>query len=260
MMHPLQHRTDPPAGHPWSPPAGISRRNHALRRAGQDLVGIEGRVLEAGAGTARFLRALRGINPGIAPVACDLVLDGLQHAQREDPAVMAAQADLTALPFRAGAFKAALVFDVLEHLQRPEQAIAEIWRVLEPGGRLHALVPCEGQPLTLHWLMWKTGVGADIKERSVGHVQRFTHGSVLTLLRAQGFTVSGVSYSMHPLGQMKDVLLHLEDDRRLPGWLSRNPLYRTVNRGLWVGAFVESALLARVPLSAVALHLTAVKR
>ncbi|MSQ26796.1 MAG: class I SAM-dependent methyltransferase [Dehalococcoidia bacterium] len=251
--------TPTPVNQPWAPPAGISRRNQTLTRARRDLAGIRGRVLEAGAGTARFVRGLRSANPAIQPIACDLVLDGLKYARRQDAAIEAAQADITSLPFRAGAFKAVLVFDVLEHLPRPQDAVAELWRVLEPNGRLHALVPCEGQPLTLHWLMWKSGVGADIKERSVGHVQRFTHRGILTLLTGQGFTITNVSYSMHPLGQAKDVLLHLEEDHRLPRWLARNPLYRAINRGLWAGAFVESTVLRNVPLSAVALHITAVK-
>ncbi len=244
---------------PWSPPADISRRNLALTRAGRDLNGVHGRVLEGGAGTARFLRALRQLNPAVDPIACDLALSGLRYARHQDPAIQAAQADFTALPFRSGAFQAVLVFDVLEHLHQPQEAIAEIWRVLEPGGLVHALVPCEGQPLTLHWLMWKTGLGADIKKRSVGHVQRFTHGNFVKMLTAQGFRVTRVSYSMHPLGQIKDVLLHLEDDHRLPRWLSRNPVYRAFTLGLWGGAYVESSLLARIPFSAVALHLTAMK-
>ncbi|MEK7215035.1 MAG: class I SAM-dependent methyltransferase [Chloroflexota bacterium] len=251
--------TPTPFDQPWSPPAGVSRRNQTLTRARHDLAGIRGRVLEAGAGTARFVRALRAANPEIQPIVCDLVRDGLKYARRQDGTIEAAQADITNLPFRTGAFKAVLVFDVLEHLLRPQDAVAELWRVLEPGGKLHTLVPCEGQPCTLHWLMWKTGVGAGIKERSVGHVQRFTHRSITNLLIGRGFNISTVSYSMHPMGQVKDVLLHLEEDHRLPPWLARNPLFRAVNRGLWAGAFVESTVLRNVPISAVALHITAVK-
>jgi SAM-dependent methyltransferase len=50
---------------------------------------------------------------------------------------------LTALPYRDGEFDRALCLDVLEHLSFDEQprALAELWRVLKPGGRLLVSVP-----------------------------------------------------------------------------------------------------------------------
>lgn len=41
-----------------------------------------------------------------------------------------------ALPFEDGAFDLVISSEVLEHLERPEDAIAEVHRVLAPGGRL----------------------------------------------------------------------------------------------------------------------------
>lgn len=247
----------PDAG--WQPEVALRRRNLAFLRAVGELRGRSGRVLEVGAGTARFLRGLREEFPEIEAHACDMEHDGLVLGQKSDGSLRPVQGDLTALPYRDGSFQAVLVFDVFEHLYRPEDGIGEVWRVLAPGGVLHALVPCEGHPLTLHWLLWKTNIGADIKRRSVGHVQRFTHGHLAGLLHAAGFRVQRTSYSMHPIGQVKDILLHLQQLGDLPGWLARNPLYRAVSVALWGGAYLESSLLARIPISAVAVHVTATK-
>jgi SAM-dependent methyltransferase len=52
-------------------------------------------------------------------------------------------ADLTALPFRAGAFHAAINVVTLEHLPEPARALAEIARTLDPGGRLLVAAPHE---------------------------------------------------------------------------------------------------------------------
>jgi SAM-dependent methyltransferase len=52
-------------------------------------------------------------------------------------------ADLTALPFRTGAFHAAINVVTLEHLREPARALAEIARTLEPGGRLLLAAPHE---------------------------------------------------------------------------------------------------------------------
>lgn len=45
-------------------------------------------------------------------------------------------ADAARIPFADQVFDAVILFDVLEHLEHPERAIAEIFRVLKPGGTL----------------------------------------------------------------------------------------------------------------------------
>jgi SAM-dependent methyltransferase len=52
-------------------------------------------------------------------------------------------ADLTALPFRDGAFDAAINVVTLEHLPEPGRALKEIARTLEPGGLLLLAAPHE---------------------------------------------------------------------------------------------------------------------
>jgi SAM-dependent methyltransferase len=54
-----------------------------------------------------------------------------------------AVADLTALPFGAGAFDAAIHMVTMEHLPEPSLALAEIARTLAPGGRLLIAAPHE---------------------------------------------------------------------------------------------------------------------
>ena len=54
-----------------------------------------------------------------------------------------AMADLTALPFRTGAFDAALNIVTLEHLREPACALGEIARTLAPGGLLLVAAPQE---------------------------------------------------------------------------------------------------------------------
>jgi SAM-dependent methyltransferase len=52
-------------------------------------------------------------------------------------------ADLTALPFRAGAFDAAVHIVTIEHLKEPGLALAEMARTLTPGGSLLIAAPHE---------------------------------------------------------------------------------------------------------------------
>jgi SAM-dependent methyltransferase len=52
-------------------------------------------------------------------------------------------ADLVRLPFRNGVFDAAINVVTLEHVAEPAAALAELNRVLRPGGRLLLIVPHE---------------------------------------------------------------------------------------------------------------------
>ena len=96
------------------------------------------------------------------------------------------------------------MFDVLEHLEMPGASLAEIHRVLEPGGLFHLYVPCEGGFLSLASLLNQLGWKA--KERYAGHIQRFTRSSLQELIEAERFQVNGVVWSGHVVGQIADVL------------------------------------------------------
>lgn len=93
------------------------------------------RVLDAGAGEGRYA-------PRFARqryCAVDLAVgDAAWDYSRLD-----ALADLAALPFRDGAFHAALHVVTIEHLPEPARALGEIGRVLAPGGRLLVAAPHE---------------------------------------------------------------------------------------------------------------------
>lgn len=122
---------------------------------------VEGHVLEVGVGT--------GVNLPLYPptatvVALDFSAPMLRRALRR-PArarVRAVRADLHHLPFRDGAFDVVTGSLVFCSVAGPERALAEVYRVLRPGGRLLLLEHTRGQGLgawltdRLHplWLAW----------------------------------------------------------------------------------------------------------
>jgi SAM-dependent methyltransferase len=93
------------------------------------------RVLDAGAGEGQYARHFtRHRYCGV-----DLAVgDALWNYSRLD-----VRADLTALPFRAGVFDAALHIVTIEHLPEPACALAEMARSLKPGGVLLVAAPHE---------------------------------------------------------------------------------------------------------------------
>jgi SAM-dependent methyltransferase len=91
-------------------------------------------VLDVGCGPGHLCAAAAA--RGARPTGIDLADGMLAAARRNHPALEFRRADAEALPFADGAFDAALAAFVVNHLPRPEDAAAELRRVLAPGGRL----------------------------------------------------------------------------------------------------------------------------
>jgi SAM-dependent methyltransferase len=97
------------------------------------------RVLDVGCGAAN------GYAPEVAAVAASyLGVDVSERAvalARERGLEAQVVEDAAQLPFGDASFDVAVCVEVLEHLFRPDDAVAEIRRVLRPGGRLVASAP-----------------------------------------------------------------------------------------------------------------------
>ena len=92
-----------------------------------------GRLLDAGGGTGRVASQLRPLVDDI--VISDMSPGMLQQArQKNGLRPLVAQAEK--LPFSDGSFDRVLVVDALHHFCQQEEAVADLLRVLKPGGRL----------------------------------------------------------------------------------------------------------------------------
>jgi malonyl-CoA O-methyltransferase len=92
------------------------------------------RVLDVGSGTGALLA--RFARPGRQLAAADLATGMCAATRRAAPGARVAAADAEALPFRAASFDLVVSTSTLQWLPRLEGAIAEMRRVLLPGGVL----------------------------------------------------------------------------------------------------------------------------
>jgi SAM-dependent methyltransferase len=121
-------------------------------------------VLDAGAGECTFKdrfprQRYVGVDLGIGDAAWNY-------------AALDAIADLEAVPFRTGAFDAALNIVTLEHVREPRAVLAELCRVLKPGGRLLLIVPHEWEEhQTPHDYFRYTRYGAAYLLRQAGFAE-----------------------------------------------------------------------------------------
>lgn len=117
---------------------GIDRRwrRRALRELSQDLP--PGPVLDLCAGTLDLSAAIERDLPGRRVVAADFARDMLV-AGRDKSGASLAVADAMRLPFRDGAFAGVVCGFGMRNLADTRAGIAEVQRVLSPGGRFVVL-------------------------------------------------------------------------------------------------------------------------
>ncbi|HXV92721.1 MAG TPA: class I SAM-dependent methyltransferase, partial [Pseudonocardia sp.] len=174
-------------------------------------VGPGTRVLDLGAGQGRH--TFEALRRGAEVVAVDLAAGDLDVTRRWCAAMEqegevppggragTVRADLRRLPFPDGSVDRVIAAEVLEHISDDRAAIAEIARVLRPGGLAAVTVP-RWLPERICWALSDAYHAND-----GGHVRIYRAGALAGLLRAAGLVptvvrVVGVRQRpADPLGQ-----------------------------------------------------------
>lgn len=133
------------AGDPWEESAAWWQREFTdgadpeyteqiLPMAAEHLAGAA-EVLDVGCGEGQLARLAAGV-PGVRRVVgVDPTWAQIAEARRRGGGPAYARATASALPFPDGAFDAVVACLVFEHIGDADAAIAEVGRVLRPGGR-----------------------------------------------------------------------------------------------------------------------------
>jgi len=102
--------------------------------------------------------------------------------------------DATRLPFADNTFDRVITSEVLEHVQNDVRAIAEMVRVLKPGGTFAGTVPT-WFPEKINWMLSDE---YHAPKATGGHVRIYSETELKAKLRSAGLTVTG-SHHAHAL-------------------------------------------------------------
>lgn len=130
-------------------------------------------VLDAGAGQGTLSIKLAKL--GFEVTSADASKAAVKVLRDRAPGRVA-EADVTSLPFEDESFDAAVLGEVLEHVEDDRQALAEVARVLRPRGVLALSVPADPKLY-------------GPSDRWAGHVRRYTRPALLEACSAAGLTV-----------------------------------------------------------------------
>jgi len=144
---------------------------------------FSGRVLDIGSGIGEFLE--------LYPDAIGIDMNPDCVASCLKKGLKCIEGSAYHLPFDDGFFDGVLLNNVLEHLERPEDALAEIWRVLKRGGSLIIEVPGE------------KGFRYDKT-----HIRFWGKASLTSFLEEHGFAAIKVNYFPVPFASAGSLLIH----------------------------------------------------
>jgi ubiquinone/menaquinone biosynthesis C-methylase UbiE len=135
------------------------------------------RMLDVGCGEGVVLRHLDQHLSGVTAIGLDVDGTGLRVAQSQN-SVSLVQGSVYALPFATGSFDLVMCCEVLEHVERPDAALAELARV--SGNRVLLSVP--------HEPIWCLSNIARLKYlrhfgNTTGHIQHWTRWGFLRFVR-----------------------------------------------------------------------------
>jgi SAM-dependent methyltransferase len=149
-------------------------RRHLLAQAIRGLQ--SGRALDIGAAGGGNTRVLR--EAGWSVAALEYGADGAQVAAERGLQVL--RGDATALPVEDHSLDLVVAFDVLEHILDHDAAVAEVRRVLRPGGSFLVAVPADPRLWSEH-------------DVAVDHVRRYTRVTLTDVLERGGFQIDSMT-------------------------------------------------------------------
>jgi SAM-dependent methyltransferase len=158
------------------------------------------RYLDVGVGGSGYT-VIEAARLGASAWGVDLSAVGVANAARLAgealPKAAAARcrfqvAGAESLPFKAGFFDAVSSVAVLEHVVEDRQAMAEIARVLKPGGRCFLTVPhaFRRTPLPLVPIIWSI-------DKLVGHLRHYTQEGLVEAMAPMGLRLVKTIHHMH---------------------------------------------------------------
>ncbi len=123
------------------------------------------RVLDIGCGVGLLLRKLKEARPGIEGTGADISAQAVAFVKKHGFSGVVGGFPTLDLP--SGTFDVILATEVLEHLSKPEQAVAEVIRLMKPDGQAILTVPDDC-------------LGPDVEVQHLWQFNRESFGALLT--------------------------------------------------------------------------------
>ncbi|HAC80681.1 MAG TPA: SAM-dependent methyltransferase [Deltaproteobacteria bacterium] len=214
------------------------------------------KILDVGCGEGRHVQhTLR--YPGVTAVGLDLgeqevrvtsqrldemrSIDFEMGGAVEDPGPAASiRGSSYDLPFADGEFDCVIISEVMEHLEEDERALAEVSRVLRPGGTLAVSVPREGPEA----VCWALSDEYPAPKSVGGHVRIYRDQELPQMLERNGYHIEATHYAhaLHAPYWWLKCFFGLENEAAWPVRVYHRLLVWDMMEKPWLTQFTEKLL------------------
>jgi 2-polyprenyl-3-methyl-5-hydroxy-6-metoxy-1,4-benzoquinol methylase len=147
----------------------------------KNIPGREGFIIDLGCGegitTEKVIREQKNC------VGYDIIPENIRICREHNIPVILG--DISKLAIKSDSIDTILLIEVIEHLEKPEQIVNEIHRVLKNGGRVIIVYPND---FTIKMIRILTGKWQEAKY-DPGHVHQWKPRQVCSLLETNGFSI-----------------------------------------------------------------------
>ena len=147
------------------------------------------RVLDVGCGNGELSEILS--NRGLSVTATDLGFDSIHRASskiiKKNLKIPFVQGDIYRLPYDDHIFDAVVASEIVEHLEKPQDAMLEVARVLRPGGYFICSTPYRER------LRYTICIHCNKKTPVNAHLHSFDDKVFGNLLKEAGFSIEKIT-------------------------------------------------------------------
>lgn len=139
------------------------------------------------------------------------VLQAVQDERKRSGKWVAVQGDAMKLPLKDASFDRVLCSEVLEHVRDDRQSMAELVRVLKPGGFLAISVPT----YLTESVYWK--ISKDYCNTSGGHVRKYRADEIANLLRQNDLRIYDIrhKHALHSVYWLLRCIFGIRNEKAL---------------------------------------------
>lgn len=156
-------------------------RDYAIDQLKKHVTHKKPTILEIGCSSGFMLKRIHKAFPEALIMGSDVVSEPLQQLADILPNTPLIRFDLVHCPLPDNCIDAVVILNVLEHIENDAAALAQIYRILKPGGTLIIEVPA-GPHLY------------DVYDKILMHYRRYTETKLQKLVMKTGFKISKKSH------------------------------------------------------------------
>lgn len=166
------------------------------------------KVLDVGCGSGGITKSLKQSFPDFTFSGCDISKSAIYKANQEPEGIGFSVANAQKLPYKNNEFDVVIMDSVLDHLEKPEKAVKEAFRVLKRKGIYLSATPLEADLTTLHGYLSQFKGFRRHRYQYCGHIHAFSRRNLKLLIQGSGFKVEEVNYDWFYFAQIVDLFYY----------------------------------------------------